>query len=860
MAGTDTWRGIDFQAAYTVDLALRLLSGEGGEILGVDPGPDIVDYSIREGDGSLSLLGQAKTRSEPYTWPPGELTSIIRRLADVPGGENARLEFLTDGALSPETLASLAPAIERVAGSEATAEDWEYLARYELTREQAGVLARVDIYSGYDSAGAQLEAAVRRVRALRDLTAPVSDDEAEHIVSLLVRAITERGTRRHGPCELSREQIGEIVAVPPATVDSAQPWSEELATRQRALIAAAPVSAHTVDLKAKPVARLPTYTQLAAIGARAESVGLPSGGAGAEGDGTRSALDLLDGDCAIFGSIGAGKSTTLQALARRAAGEGLTAVVLSPVSYRAGELGALARRAVSRQLALELGPGVGATLLAHPDTVLLIDRAGEQATPEMARALARDIAELRERVHAPTVILAARTLTTLRPFNLPAYKLQSLDRQARRAIATSITGDEQFAGQVCASLERDVHGAVDNPLLFTMAVGLVLEERPPASIGEIFAGFLQGLRVNAQSGLDWELAIPCLGVTCADMIAADKLTEPHWDWLVSLEQTLLRLSERGLSGTLTAAEVIAGMQDAGVLVADDGGSELSLLHDSFRDWLAALAIKRGLAQLPGGISPDWRAVAGYLAEAGTDPDTLVRFCEDPVVGARAASLELRQRAEHHDELATTAFNVLIQHLAPEIREGVQGMRVVTREERGHTRVLLTPVGDGSENLEGAVLGADLPAGAGPLSCAFAMWAEHLRQSLRERASLPEPVPDERAALAAAIEARFSAQREQLEQLIGCTLPGLEQAVIAHAGWSGLEGNVGPASENGLGRRHPFNYGYNANTTRVTINDHVDRSAFTTRTSAEDWLRPSPYQAALKALRAALSDLLVGFSA
>jgi hypothetical protein len=175
-------------------------------------------------------------------------------------------------------------------------------------------------------------------------------------------------------------------------------------------------------------------------------------------------------------------------------------------------------------------------------------------------------------------------------------------------------------------------------------------------------------------------------------------------------------------------------------------------------------------------------------------------------------------------------------------------------------VLLTPVGDGSENPEGAVLGADLPAGAGPLSCAFAMWSEHLRQSLRERASLPEPVPDERAALAAAIEARFSAQREQLEQLIACTLPGLEQAVIAHAGWSGLEGNVGPTSENGLGRRHPFNYGYNANTTRVTINDHVDRSAFTTRTSAEDWLRPSPYQAALKALRAALSDLLVGFSA
>ncbi len=854
MAGTDTSRGINFQAAFTVGLALDVLAGEGGETLHVDPGPDIVDYSVRDASGALLLLGQAKTRGEPYTWAPGKLTSIIRRLAEVPGSENARLQFVTDGTLSRETLTSLAPAIERVARSEATAEDWQYLARHELTPEQAGMLARVELYSGYDSAGAQLERVVRRVRALRDLTAPVSDEEAEHIVSRLLHAVTERGTRRHGPSELSREQIGAIVGVAPATVDSAQPWSEELAAHQRELITAAPAPAYTVDLKVKAVELLPTYTQLSAIGAQdGEGTGFP--GSRADGGGTRSALDLLDGDCAIFGSTGAGKSTTLGALARRAASEGLTAVVLSPVSYRAGELAALVRRALSRELATELGPGVGATLLARPDTVLLIDGAGEQATPQMARAFARDIAELRERLHAPTVVLAARTLTTLRLFNLAAYKLQSLDRQTRRAIAAAITGDEPFAGQVCAALEHDLHGAVDNPLLFTMAVGLVLEERPPASIGEIFAGFLEGLRAKAQGGLDWELAIPCLGVVCTQMIAADKLTQSRWDWLISLEQTLGALKERGLAGTLTAAEVLDGMQDAGVLVDSDDGTELSLLHDSFRDWLAAQAIKRRLAQLPGEISADWSAAAGYLAEASTDADTLLRFCEDPIVATHAASLERNQRHEHHDELATAAFKRLIEHLAPQIRETVQGMFVITRKQHGHTRVLLIPATDGPEKLARAVIGADLPSGAGPLSCAVALWFEHLRHSLRERTSPPEPVPGERAALAAAIESRFGAQREQL---VAGTLPRLEQAVIAHAGWSGLEGNVGPASENELGRNHAFSYGYRANTTRVTIDDQHDRSAFTTRTSAEDWLRPSPYQAALRALRAALSDLLAGF--
>jgi hypothetical protein len=64
MAGSDAWRGIDFQAAYTVALALDVLSGEAGEILAVDPGPDIVDYCTREKDRTLRVLGQAKTRGE----------------------------------------------------------------------------------------------------------------------------------------------------------------------------------------------------------------------------------------------------------------------------------------------------------------------------------------------------------------------------------------------------------------------------------------------------------------------------------------------------------------------------------------------------------------------------------------------------------------------------------------------------------------------------------------------------------------------------------------------------------------------------------------------------------------------------
>jgi hypothetical protein len=571
----------------------------------------------------------------------------------------------------------------------------------------------------------------------------------------------------------------------------------------------------------------------------------------------RSALDLLDDDGAIFGSTGAGKSTSLHGLRRRAAAEGLTPVLLRPVSYRSGGLPALVRQQLSLELGVQLGPGAGITILRRPDTVLLIDGAGEQATSGMSAALARDVAELREQLHPPTVIVAARSLTPLRPFNLPAWRMKNLDRETRRTIASAVIGDERQAGSVCAVLEREIPGPVENPLLFRMALELAIQEHPPGSVGEIFAGFLDGLRVHVEPALDWSLAIPCLGAVCAEMVAAESFAQPRWDWLISLEQTVESLRQRGLSGSLSAAEVAEGLQRAGVLVASDGGGEISLLHDSFRDWLAAQAVKAGTARLPEDISARWRGVAGYLAEAGTDSETMLAFCGDPEVATHAATMELRQPAGDHGELASAAFARLSDHLGPEIRAGIEGMRVVATEENGRMKVLLVPA-DRAENLAAAVMGAELPVGSGPLACASALWLEHLRYNLLARSTVPDRVPSDRAQLASAIESRFESQRTQLLGLAARVLPGLAERVLEHTGWSGLDGHIGAAREDQLGRSHPFSYSYGANTTRVTIDD-VEGHDFTSRTTAEHWLQGNAYDAALAAFRAALGDLLPGFS-
>ncbi len=852
MAGSDTWRGIDFQAAYTVALALEVLSGEAGEILAVDPGPDIVDYSTRDQDRTLTLLGQAKTRGERYTWPPGELVSIIKRLAAVPGSDSASIEFITDGALSPETLARLLPAIERVARSEADEQDWEYLSGHDISPAQQDLLARVNVVSGYDSAGAQLDRAVRRVRAMRDLNASVTDEEAERLVLLLLRAVTERGTGTDGPRELTRREVGDLLGVPPETVDAALPWSPELAERQRELIMAVPIAPGIIELSVQEPEPPPAYERL--LSNAMQDIQLPDAHARRE---VRPTLDLLATDAAILGPTGAGKSTAFEGLRRRAAEEGLTPVLLDPVSYRSGGLPALVRQQLSMELGVQLGPGAGVAILQRPDTVLLIDGAGEQSSPEMAAALARDVAELRSRLHAPTVLLAARSLTTLRPFHLPAWEMKNLDRSSRREIASALIGDEQQAGELCALLESRVAGPVENPLLFRMALGLAVAERPPQSVGEIFAGFLDGLRVNAAPGLDWSLAIPCVGAVCAEMVAAESFARSRWDWLISLEQIVESLRKRGVSGSITAAEIVDAMYSAGVLVPSESGGELSLLHDSFRDWFAAQAVRAATATLPERLATPWKGVAGYLAEAGADDEILLAFCGDPEVAAHAASMEIRRPIADIDELASAAFARLSDHLGPEVSASVAGMRIHSTEEGGKLKLLLIP-DDGAENLAAAVMGADLASGSGPLACASALWLEHIRSSLRARPTLPEQIPTERGELAVAIEARFHAQREELSRITGRVLPGLGERVLANTGWNGLEGCVGAVSEDRKGRVHPFNYSYGSSAIRVSADDD-ERPDFTSRTTAEHWLQGNVREAALTALRGSLADLLTGFS-
>jgi hypothetical protein len=69
MAGSDTFRGCSFQAAFCVSLGLEVLQGA-AEVLVVEGDEDIVDASLEDASGAARRIVQAKTKAEPYSWQP----------------------------------------------------------------------------------------------------------------------------------------------------------------------------------------------------------------------------------------------------------------------------------------------------------------------------------------------------------------------------------------------------------------------------------------------------------------------------------------------------------------------------------------------------------------------------------------------------------------------------------------------------------------------------------------------------------------------------------------------------------------------------------------------------------------------
>jgi hypothetical protein len=75
MAGFDTVRGIAFQHAYAIQLALDVVEDLNSKSLTIEGAAEIVDVELARKAEPTRPIFQPKSR----TWPPGEIADVIRR-------------------------------------------------------------------------------------------------------------------------------------------------------------------------------------------------------------------------------------------------------------------------------------------------------------------------------------------------------------------------------------------------------------------------------------------------------------------------------------------------------------------------------------------------------------------------------------------------------------------------------------------------------------------------------------------------------------------------------------------------------------------------------------------------------------
>lgn len=845
MSGADTWRGIAFQAALTASRAMDVLEGQLGDWLDIDAGAEAVDYASGTRH-DVALSGQAKTRAEAYDWPPGELAEILKRLIAQAEGADTRLEFVTDGQLSRESSTKLLPALGRAGEGDATQQDWDYLDSYGIRPYMAGALRRLAVITRYDSPPALLDRAVRRVRALADLGVALTDAEAELRVGRLLRRIDKCGSASaDAESRLTRREIAEIVGADVDVIDAATPWSEEVADEYRGAIADLPSMEELVELGAELQSVTPTVSALDALTSDG-NVGL--------GSSTEPVLDLLDRDCLIIGPAGAGKSRSAQMLRRRAADVGLVPVLLAPKTYAAGTLAATLGAAVSRVLGRTLSPSTGSLLLSRQETVLIIDGASE-LDPQMRRALARDVDDVRTHLQCPTVLVAGRSVGGLRPLDLPAYRLRELDGQLRAEIVAARTGLDPRP--IVAELGRALGEAAGNPLMFTMALELIVAGEEVTSVGSVYAGFVDRLARNAGIAGELQSCLGVVGVACAELVEDRRFSLDRWTWMSKLEDAANALRERGfIDDDITPIGVIETMEAIGLFVAAEDLSAYSLWHDSFRDWLAADAIRNGLVSTPTRFARGWSTVASHLAEAGRCDEAFLQACAADLIVCSSAALREYSDPTDLAEKATLVFNRLVgEHLAPDRAAALSKARVVTVDTEPGVAVYL--LGPGGADLAHALAGVQFGERVGPLRLATALLLHLLRPMLETPYSWSSRAPREPTELARAIEEHFVARREAMRRIVDDVVPTLAEAVSNHLSWRGLRGTITSFTSEPFGEEHHLNYTYDADVVRVDFSPESTNDLRSSM-SAEDFIRQSPEAAASDAVLKALTSLLPAF--
>lgn len=767
MGGVDASAGFAYQHAQAVQMALTLATDPSLHAIRVEAENDVIDVEILSQNGTLIKGSQFKLRNQSDTWGQQELIDELVRwsglASDNPG---ATYEFVTDGRLGP-TGVKVRDALEKAATGDLAS------IRQILAGKTGGVavsdesLAQASIRSEGLAYADLIDAAQTRARAL--LPNVTSTAEAEErgrwVVLELVNMVTERsGLADDAARVITRDEVLALLATPQDYIPSTQ-WDADLKGAFCASVLARS-DVTRVELACRPDVAI-------GVGSAAEPQHL-------EKWAQQGAVRL------VAGASGSGKSTVVLDMQRREAERGAVVIAVSAEDYLPGRLAALVAAGLNRHTFIGAHPAVGIAALADPDVVIAIDGVTE-IPAETREELEDEFKQLLTANRRADLVLIGRGLTAMRALLTRSVTTTDLmvcpmseDEQCR-IVETFFQLDADTALWLVRQVDYVMHEVASNPLMLLLGARAIALEGAASSPALIFQTVISD--IAEQCGYpDASVLIAGLGMAYAALLDGQKRYCDTLEWGSLLTQSAQRLTDAGHSVTVRRLREFGS--ETGI-VRSAPFDTVRPIHDSFADFLAALASSRSLAELPDQLGEHDRARARFLAQlSGVAFGLADRLTRDlPFTAVNVVPYERRTPAEAwFDETSRH-----LDHLLPtaEVRP------TVAFWQDANGRVVAT-VGAGVDGWLGPAApdrdvfesGWTFPLrdGQGPLTLAVRIWHRWLEEHLTAPALSGIPVPqtlgESRAMLAAHSTALL---QHRLDLCAGISLTGPDgEALIAEA--------------------------------------------------------------------------------
>jgi hypothetical protein len=775
VGGVETSRGIVYQNAQAALAALDVLMSPDLGSIRVEGTEDILDIEIFDTSGRLVAGQQVKTRDAVRPWGKKPIIDAIHRWAEL-ADPSTRFEFVTDGLLGPSAR-TLQQSLESAAD-----EDLGPLADFlDVDKTDPAVKRFVGATVRQDIAGAEavLGVAARRVRSmLVDMRSPAeAERQASEAITRLWSELALRSTRSDPAMRLmTKAEIAEILGGV-ADLGPEHQWAESV--RVSYLDA---VRAFRADAFVEPV------------------LGFDEPGRFSLGE--QGPLRLLGAaPCMVSGHSGTGKTTAFHLLARAAAGTNTPVVVGHAEAYVPGRLADFVTDAIAAATGSDLPSATGAQALDDLDVVLVID--GVSEVPRATQRALRD--DLRVRVAAgrgARVVLSGRDRTSVRAVfptatSIEGFVIRPFDDLQRNAIveakvkesglaeSQSAVAVEAEVVRVATAVTNGLGDAADNPMLFSMAVDLVLNGVEVPNAGSLFSSTLE--RIAAKVGAaNFDLAISALGSMFATLLDdGRRYVHPH-EYRTMLTEAVDVVARAYFDADVE--QVHETIERCGLLSTIVGAQVLAPIHDSYADYLAARAHRLGFAEWPqaltvgdelriefaahlNGLTPE---LTGQIA--ADIPFSLVRLAEsdarvhdEGTAGELAQMLDLLIPGGLHGPLLWRSGDRVVATLAPEPARWVDendGRKLMMR----HLNVVIA-------------------RGQGPLVTAARLWRLWLATNMSRPTGLA-PSRNLNAEEAVTAITDLAAERTRIvQELVDELVPNQREAVLAAIGDTGLSGFV-----------------------------------------------------------------------